>query len=118
MLPLLNSYGLSAEDNLATLVKHEVRQIGKVISALSQPGEILVTGGGAHNRYFMQQLNDEVLKDQELIIPSRQIIDYKEALIFGLMGVLRLRNEINCLKSVTGAKQDSSSGRIFSPVTT
>jgi len=31
------------------------------------------------------------------------------------LGVLKLRNEINCLSSVTGAKRDHSSGEIFIP---
>jgi anhydro-N-acetylmuramic acid kinase len=48
------------------------------------------------------------------VIPSSEIIEYKEALIFGLLGVLKLRNEVNCLGSVTGAKRDHSSGVIYS----
>ena len=48
-------------------------------------------------------------------IPEAEIIDFKEALIFGLLGVLRLREENNCLASVTGAPQDHSSGMIFQP---
>jgi len=48
-------------------------------------------------------------------IPSNDIIEYKEALIFGLLGVLKLRGENNCLSSVTGAKYDPSSGNIFIP---
>jgi anhydro-N-acetylmuramic acid kinase len=52
-------------------------------------------------------------KTINLIIPSPELIEYKEALIFGLLGILKLRNENNCLKSVTGAKKDHSSGVIF-----
>ncbi len=37
----------------------------------------------------------------------------KEALIFGLLGALRLRGSVNCLASVTGAKNDHSSGNIY-----
>ena len=47
-----------------------------------------------------------------VIIPDNRLIDYKEALIFAFLGVLRKRNEINCLSSVTGARRDSSSGQI------
>ena len=49
----------------------------------------------------------------ELLIPSNTLVEYKEALIFGFLGVLRLRGENNCLSSVTGAKKDHSSGTIF-----
>jgi anhydro-N-acetylmuramic acid kinase len=50
--------------------------------------------------------------DHEIIVPDKNTIEYKEALIFALLGVLRLRNEINCLKSVTGADQDCCSGTV------
>jgi anhydro-N-acetylmuramic acid kinase len=48
------------------------------------------------------------------VIPSPEIINYKEALIFAFLGVLKIRGEINCLSSVTGASKDSSNGIIFS----
>jgi anhydro-N-acetylmuramic acid kinase len=51
----------------------------------------------------------------ELIIPSPKILEFKEALIFALLGVLKLRGEINVLSSVTGAKIDHSSGEIYNP---
>jgi anhydro-N-acetylmuramic acid kinase len=49
----------------------------------------------------------------EIIIPERKLIDYKEALIFGFLGILKLKNQINCYKSVTGASQDSISGQLI-----
>jgi len=61
----------------------------------------------------MQLLREE--SDTTIIIPSDEIINFKEALIFGFLGVLKLRNEVNCLQSVTGAKQDHSSGEIYLP---
>jgi anhydro-N-acetylmuramic acid kinase len=69
---------------------------------------MLVTGGGAFNAFLIEQIR---LKTKlEVIVPSVELIDFKEALIFALMGVLRVRNEINCLASVTGARQDSCCG--------
>jgi anhydro-N-acetylmuramic acid kinase len=52
-------------------------------------------------------------KKVDIIKPSNELIEYKEALIFGFLGILRLRNEVNCLKSVTGAIKDHSSGKIY-----
>ena len=55
----------------------------------------------------------EDLCNNTIQIPSKEIIEFKEALIFGFLGVLKLRGENNCLSSVTGAKKDHSSGVIF-----
>ena len=57
----------------------------------------------------------QIYTNNKIVIPSNEIIDYKEALIFGFLGVLKLRNEVNCLRSVTGAKRNHSSGKIFRP---
>ena len=51
--------------------------------------------------------------DSHFEIPDSKLVDYKEALIFGLLGVLNLRGEVNCLASVTGASRDSVGGLQF-----
>ena len=97
---------------LRTLCEHVGIQVSNslVKSGIVQPS-ILLTGGGANN----DSLEDCIRKhsDAQLIIPDQNVIDYKEALVFAFLGVLRIRNEINCLSSVTGASRDSSTGDIF-----
>ncbi|NPA09422.1 MAG: anhydro-N-acetylmuramic acid kinase, partial [Chlorobi bacterium] len=66
--------------------------------------------GGAYNQYFIEKI--EAKTNAEIIIPEKTIIDFKEALIFAFMGVLRYNNEINVLSSATGSSQDHSSGII------
>ena len=73
--------------------------------------KILVTGGGAYNSFLMDTIKKSFAGD--IVVPDPEIVEYKEALIFAFLGVLRLRNEVNCLKSVTGASHDHSSGVIF-----
>ncbi|HET6990922.1 MAG TPA: anhydro-N-acetylmuramic acid kinase [Bacteroidia bacterium] len=107
IFPLL-SENHKTEDLLATFTGHAAEQISKVISA---NGNLLVTGGGAHNLFFIEQLKKKCTA--EIIIPDSKTIDFKEALIFGFLGLLRWNNQINTLASVTGARQDSSGGRIF-----
>ena len=51
----------------------------------------------------------------QVVIPSDEVVNFKEALVFGLLGVLKLNGQINCLASVTGASHDHSSGKIFLP---
>ena len=65
------------------------------------------------NTFLMQRIS--VLCGQDLQPTQPLIIDFKEALVFGFLGVLRLRNEPNCLQSVTGASRDHSGGYIYFP---
>jgi len=77
---------------------------------------MLVTGGGAYNDYLISRIRFHCnLNNVQLVILSSEIIEFKEALIFAFLGVLRWRNEINTLKSVTGASRDSSGGAIYMP---
>ena len=86
---------LEFENILATFYEHIGFQIGKVLKDKS----VLITGGGAHNHFLIKKIKK--YSKAKIIIPSNDIIDFKEALIFGFLGVLKLRNEVNCLKDVT-----------------
>jgi anhydro-N-acetylmuramic acid kinase len=112
IFPLLDSFQLEIKDVLKTFVEHIAIQIA---SELNKNNNISVytTGGGVYNEYFIQRLKSHT--QNKIVIPSKTIIEFKEALIFGFLGVLRLRNEVNCLKSVTGAKQNHSAGNIYTP---
>jgi anhydro-N-acetylmuramic acid kinase len=77
-------------------------------------GKILVTGGGAYNTFLLECMQN-YLTEITIVVPDAKTLEYKEALIFGLLGVLKLRKEINVLSSVTGAKKDHSSGVVFKP---
>tara|TARA_B100000900_G_scaffold414066_1_gene439653 strand:+ start:1932 stop:2987 length:1056 start_codon:yes stop_codon:yes gene_type:complete len=104
--PLLKQHS-NIPDLLNTFTEHAALQIGKNL----QEGSCLITGGGAFNSYLIERLQSYTKTDIHL--PNKKIIEYKEALIFAFLGVLRYRNEINCLSSVTGAKSDCSGGVIF-----
>jgi len=110
MLPVINRYNLPLEDKLRTFYEHVAIQVNNIFVEKTD-GEILITGGGAHNNFLIKLFRD--LFTVEIEIPSKEVIDYKEALIFAFLGVLRFRNEVNCLASVTGAKHDSIGGVIY-----
>jgi anhydro-N-acetylmuramic acid kinase len=74
-------------------------------------GKMLVTGGGAFNAFLIELISGKTAV--ELVITTNEIINFKEALIFAFLGVLKTRGEINCLASVTGAKCDSSAGIVY-----
>tara|TARA_R110002073_G_scaffold318874_1_gene493222 strand:- start:10525 stop:11589 length:1065 start_codon:yes stop_codon:yes gene_type:complete len=112
IFPLISFYHLSIKDVLRTFVEHSAFQIATEVNKTKR-ANVLVTGGGAYNLFLINRIKK--LTDNKIILPSRDLIEYKEALIFGLLGVLKLRGENNCLSSVTGAKRDHSSGKIYNP---
>ena len=109
---ILDDYGTN--DALATFVEHIAQQVSLSVKRLPQ-GKMLITGGGALNRYLVERIQCHT--HHQVIIPERQTIDYKEAIVFSLLGLLRLEGRINVLSSVTGAPSDSCSGRIWQPQT-
>lgn len=97
---------------LKTYTVHIAIQIAGVLDQ-NPASKVLVTGGGAFNTYLMNEIKART--KNTIVIPSSEIINYKEALIFGFLGILKLRDEINVLKNVTGASKDHSSGKVFYP---
>jgi len=108
-MPQLQQSGLNTRDLMATVLEHIVLQISMGINDVGI-FSLLITGGGALNQTLIERL--KAYTSVSLVIPEEQLIDYKEALIFALLGVLRIRGEINCLASITGGKKDISAGRI------
>ncbi|HEU5291742.1 MAG TPA: anhydro-N-acetylmuramic acid kinase [Cyclobacteriaceae bacterium] len=108
--PLLDQEKISVPDRLRTFTESIAQQLSEVILKSGKRMTVLCTGGGALNSFLMYRLVEHCGDDATLVIPEKGIIDFKEAIVFAFLGVLRSRNEINCLKSVTGATQDSSAG--------
>jgi len=107
--PILNKHRLSVEDKLRTVYEHIAEQI-TYSTFNTQRSTILITGGGAYNDFLVERI--KALTNHKIIIPEKNIIEFKEALIFAFLGVLRMRNEVNCLKSVTGAFEDNVGGAV------
>ena len=76
-------------------------------------GRVLVTGGGALNTFLVERIRKHVVDQIKLEIPDKQLVIYKEALIFALLGVLRWKNKINVYRSATGSEEDHSAGVIL-----
>lgn len=113
--PLLKRFALSPADSLSTLVEHYAVQIASVIRDFPEKEIplILITGGGAYNTYFSERLDHYLGKKWQQFDANPELIEFKEALIFAFLGTLRLRGEMNCLSSVTGASRDSCGGTIY-----
>lgn len=113
-LPLLEAFSDHPVTNLLnTVAEHISMRIAASIGECHLPtGKVLVTGGGANNRYLIDRIKANSPKS-EIESVNPQIIDFKEAIIFALLAYLRINGKVNALASVTGASRDSSTGAIF-----
>jgi anhydro-N-acetylmuramic acid kinase len=109
IVPLVSNIPVDVKDKLRTAVEHIAYQIAESLSA-KERGKMLVTGGGAYNAFLIEKIREK--SRLEVIVPGEDLVNFKEALVFAFLGVLRVRHEINCLASVTGARQDSCGGII------
>ena len=107
-LPLIASQ--NPQSMLRTAVEHIAQQVSKVVSSQTVR-TLLVTGGGAKNKFLVERI--AALSPQcSVTIPDHQVVDYKEAIDFALLGYLRVKGQNNCLQSVTGASRDNCSGQL------
>lgn len=111
ILPLFGSE-ISIPSALRTYSEHAAEQIASEVVSDPQK-KVLFTGGGAFNSFLMDQIRSRT--KTEIVVPSEEVVNFKEALIFAFLGVLKLRGEVNVLSSVTGASKDHSSGNIVTP---
>lgn len=112
IFPLIEKLNIDPKDILRTFTEHIAIQLNASISKL--PASVLITGGGAFNDFLITRLRSYC--KAEIVIPHSHLVEYKEALIFALLGLLKLNELPNVLKSVTGASRDHSSGKIFNPI--
>ncbi len=111
--PVFDSFSISIQDKLRTVVEHIAIQISSTVNCQLPTAncQLLATGGGAYNSFLIKRISAHT--KCKVILPQDKMIQFKEAMAFAFLGVLRMRNEINILKSVTGAKKDSSGGKIY-----
>ena len=109
-LPIIDAYQLTPGDLLCTYVEHIAIQITNIFSEYSI-SNALFTGGGVFNSYLISRIQYHT--NTQIVIPSNQLINFKEAIVFGLLGLLRCLNENNCFASATGASKNHSSGDIY-----
>ena len=108
VIPLIDSFNLAMEDKLATFAEHVAIQI----SAHIKGGRVLLTGGGALNKYLVERMQARA-PQCEYHVPDKRTVNFKEALIFAFLGALWVANIPNCLSSVTGARYDNIGGALY-----
>ena len=112
ILPMLSLYNICNEDAACTFCEHIALQISACLDNTPDK-QMLITGGGAFNKFLVSRIaaNTKV----RLIIPDPKIVNYKEALVFAFLGLLRMQSLPNCLATVTGATHNVSGGAVYLP---
>lgn len=108
VLPLMDSYAISMEDKLSTFCEHVAMQIARHIKG----GKVLLTGGGALNLYLVERMQANA-PQCKYVVPDRQTVNFKEALIFAFLGALYVADMPNCMSSVTGAAYNCIGGALY-----
>jgi anhydro-N-acetylmuramic acid kinase len=115
--PIIQKMNLTTADALRTYVEHMVMQVVyscQLLQLSGEPKKMLVTGGGAFNGFVLQRLQQSLqVLNINAVIPGALLINYKEALIMALIGILRWREEYNVISSVTGARRNSINGAVW-----
>lgn len=119
IFPLLAQHSAAnVQDLLCTFSHHIAFQIAEAAIAYSEENpaastRLLATGGGAFNDFLIALLREYAQGKVEISLPDQQTINFKEALIFAFLGVLRIQSQNNALQSVTGASRDSIGGAVY-----
>lgn len=120
VLPLIHAFDAhEIKDLLHTYVIHCAKQIGAALSVIpikDSQSKVLITGGGAFNTFFLEQLRQYTNPAIELVVPDKETVQYKEAIIFGFLGLLRMLNLTNAKSTVTGASKDSIGGAVYGSI--
>lgn len=121
--PLIKQEKISAPDALRTYVEHIAFQVARSVAALQsefnagadqENKKMLITGGGALNHFLVKRISEQLAPlNIDTTVPDKDMVDYKEAIIMALIGVLRWREEDNALASVTGASRNSIGGAVW-----
>lgn len=115
-LPKVLQFEGEIKDKLHTCCRVFGQQIAENINSLSNSSSrLLITGGGAYHSFLIQCIKKH-LNQTTVQIPEPQIIEYKEALLMALLGLLRVNNQVNCFAEITAAASDSIGGAIYQGV--
>lgn len=129
--PLLDDKAIPAEDLLHTFTRwlakkiaYDLAHVGEAAGAKKGPKskaaplKILLTGGGSHNAYLVDQLRANQDKAQptfDFIVGDDDTTNFKEAALIALAALFRSEGIPNALSSATGAERPTVNGALFHP---
>ena len=108
--PIIDNINITLEDKQRTIIEHVTEQINTSLKAAHNitQEKVFFSGGGTHNSFFIETLQS--VANYEIDIPTKEIIDYKEALIFAFLAYRKIQNKHNTLAQVTGATKNVTAG--------
>lgn len=101
----------TAVEYIAICIANDIFTLSKVLNINLENATLLTTGGGAFNTFLIEKITDKTAV--KIIVPEKEIVQYKEALAMALMGFLRWEGKYNVLNSVTGANKNTVNGAIY-----
>ncbi|CAN7984083.1 unnamed protein product [Ixodes pacificus] len=123
LYPLIRARDLTTCDALRTFTEHICNQVATIVELVKErvgkdnwpkKCKMLVTGGGARNTFLVQRLT-EALKAHGIlvVVPTDELVKFKEALMTAALAVLRVRGEANFFSMVSGSQRDSVGGALW-----
>jgi len=113
-IPLMEKSAGSPQDMLRTVYVLFAELIANDLEERPESRSMLVSGGGAYNKYFIENLQASLNKKNiEVVIPATEVIDFKEAALIALAASFRMLDKPNFFKEVTGAKVSVSGGDLY-----
>ncbi len=106
-LPIILSIKDSSHNYLRTFTEHIAINIAKAIQN-KNINNVLITGGGAFNKFLITRIKE--LSQKTIIVPEKNIVCFKEAIIFALIGYLSLIGSENTIAKSTGASKNICTG--------
>jgi len=98
--------------DIATATELTARTIALAIGRYPETREVIVSGGGAHNRYLMERLKAAVTARVTTTEEFGIGVDSKEAILFALLAYQTYQGRPGNLPSATGARKPVILGKI------
>ena len=98
--------------DIATATELTAQTIAMAIAPYHATREVIVSGGGAHNRFLMERLAELVLARLTTTAEFGIGVDSKEAILFALLAYQTYHGRAGNLPSATGARKAMILGKI------
>jgi anhydro-N-acetylmuramic acid kinase len=102
---LKNFEGMGLQDAVATATELTVQTIARAVAGFDGIGEVIVSGGGAHNGFLMDRLRAVVTGTVKTSGDYGIDIDAKEAIAFAILAYESFHGRPGNVPSATGARR-------------